>query len=230
MKFKTRNAKTRIHRILRALRGTRSAAHENGGFTLVEMLLVLFLFITLLVAVSDIFMRSQRSQHQSQGLLRLEDDVRYVMNTIADAVRSGSIDYECYAQESCGAAIDPAGGNAILALKNAQGRSKLYKISTETGDNACLDTDSTPCILVSDSLGASWQSMTQQGVSVDSAKSIFLIEPARDPFATDTNNQYLANIQPHVTIRFAATAHIRGARTTPRLELQTTVATREYKR
>ncbi len=199
-----------------------------------EMLVVLFLFIIVLIASSDIFIRSQRAQYQAEGLQRLQDDARYVLNTMSADVRNGSIDYDCYSG-ACGQTINAVTGNTLLAVKNDKGRSRWYTISDalateESTGKYCIDQKSRPCVLVSDNGGGTWQSMTEQGVIVDAAKTRFLIEPAKNPFALDQNNAYLSNVQPHVTIQFDASAQIRGARTSPRISVQTTVATREYKR
>lgn len=203
--------------------------HNNeSGFTLVEMLLVLFLFTIILVACSDIFLRTQRAQYQAAGLQRLQDDLRYVVNKVTQEIHSGSIDYACYNGGLCGEII-PA-GNATLGITNVQGRTRLYKLSGDIGANGCLNAQSSPCVLVSDDGGTTWQSITQEGISVDLAKSAFHIKPDKDPFSLDAENRYLSNEQPRVTIRLEMKAIIRGARIPPRLGTQTTVATREYKR
>lgn len=199
---------------------------DQRGFTFIEMLLVLFIFIIVLIACSDIFLRSQRAQYQAQGMQRLQDDARYVVNTIADDIRTGGIDYACYSGGYCSGLIDATGSTKVLALTNAQNNKKIVKIGTD----GCVDVQSSPCVSVSDDNGVTWQSMTQKGVTIEAAKSSFVISPTSDPFVLDASNAYLSNVQPHVTIRLEEIATIRGLKTPTHLGLQTTVVTREYKR
>ncbi len=208
---------------------------DNQGFTFVELLLVLTLFIVVIIASSDIFMRSQRSQQRSLALQHLQDDIRSVVSRITNDVRTGSIDFPCYRTAAnqigpCGAFIDEAGGNAILAVKDAQGTRRWYKVGETEGQDACANQKSMPCLLVSDTAGASWERLTRQGVRINKDITKFFISPARDPFELAQDNTYPSNQQPRVLIRLEAETSIKGVSVPVTLPMQTLISTREYKR
>lgn len=208
---------------------------NQKGFTFVEMLVVLFIFIIVVVTASDIFMRTQRSQARSGSMQKLQDDVRFIGTKISNDVRTGSIDYSCYKRQDntfgvCGVAIDSEGGNSLLALKTAKGSSIIYKINQNVGVNGCLNEKSAPCLLMSDNQGTTWQSMTGDRVRLDAAKTLFFIRPGKNPFELDAENKYLANEQPRVTLKLEALADVTGLSYSVKVPFQTTIATREYRR
>ncbi len=208
---------------------------NQKGFTFVELLLVLTLFIVVIVASSDIFMRAQRSQQRSLAMQHLQDDIRSNISRIANDVRTGSIDYTCYRTGAgqvgvCGAFIDPAGGNTILALKDAQGDSRWYKIEDGIGENKCADQKSAPCLLVSDSKAATWERLTGDGIRVNKVITKFFISPDSDPFVLTDQNVYSSDDQPRVWIRLEAETSIKGVSVPVKLPIQTLISTREYKR
>ena len=215
---------------------TRPSLRDNtGGFTFIEMLLVLFIFVILVITASDIFNRTQRTQARATGLQRLQDDMRYVVTKITNDIRTGGVDYDCYKRPDnslgyCNVEIF-ANGNTILALKDARNRKRAYRISSAVGANECADDASKPCLLISDNDGQTWQSMTSKSVRLDAAKSMFFIRPDKNPFYLDpATNAYLSNEQPRVHIRLELLSDVRGVSESARLPLQTTVVSREYKR
>lgn len=212
----------------------RLSCSARNGFTFVELLLVLTLFIVVLVASSDIFIRGQRSQSRSLALQSLQDEMRAHISRIANDVRTGSIDFLCYRTAAghmgpCGAFIDPVGGNAILAIKDAQGASRWYKVESTIGDSACENAQSAPCIMVSDSRGAQWERLTARTIRINNSVSKFFISPDKNPFILTPENVYASNQQPRVLIRLEAEADSKGSAPV-RLPLQTLISTREYKR
>ncbi|MFH1028326.1 MAG: type II secretion system protein, partial [Pseudomonadota bacterium] len=69
---------------------------SRGGFTLMEILLVLGIFSTTLLLVINIFVSSSNLQQRTIVAQRLTADARYTIETIARAVRSGTVDYDFY--------------------------------------------------------------------------------------------------------------------------------------
>ncbi len=207
---------------------------DQAGFTFIELLLVLAIFIVVVMASSDIFSRAQRAQQRALGIQRLQDDIRTVVTKIANDVRTGGIDYVCYANHAlvnnpCGEAMDPVVGNTVLALKDAQDNSLIIKLAATAADG-CSDAASAPCLLISDDAGATWNPLTGSGIKVDTTKTRFFLQPTVDPCVLNDQNTYLSNQQPRVQIRLEESTEVRGIADPVHLSIQTLVSTREYKR
>lgn len=218
-----------------------ASSFKSGGFTFVEVILVLSIFSLLVVSISDLFMRAQASQRTTAALQKLQDDGRTILTRITQEVQTGGLDFDCYKVPGviCAEAISSANGNSILAIKTVNGTSLLLKAGTAAGANACIDSASTPCILISDDGGATWSSLTSQGIRLDTILSNnvavpklgFYISPEKNPFVFDSQQQqYLSNEQPTVSIAFTLASPVKGSKNLSKISLQTTVATREYVR
>ncbi len=200
---------------------------NQKGFTFSELVVVIGVFSLVLVATTDIFMRSQRIQRRTAALERLQDDARYIMNKISSEVRAGAVDYASYANPH--PQIDSTNGNSELIVTNFEGKKLRINISDDTTKAACPDAGSAPCIVLSDTNGASWGSMT--GKSVIAERLNFYITPAKDPFLLDeATNQYNADQQPRVTVVVTLSTPVKGQAEPAHTTLQTTISTRSYKR
>lgn len=204
------------------------------GFTLVEMIITIFLFSLLIMIVSDVFGRAQQAQRRTVALQRLQDDMRFFMNKISSSVRSGSISYNWYNQQQSNP-LSQNGNTETLALTTFDGKRTLMKRGKDTTPNPCNDTDQTvPCVLLmSEDDGASWQQASSQDIHIE--QLIFFITPQKDPFPLeqqpDGSLGYSAQTQPKVTISLHASSRVTGFRgAAPSMSLQTTISTREYKR
>lgn len=203
----------------------RSMSINQKGFTFSELVVVIGVFSLVLVATTDIFMRSQRIQRRTAALERLQDDARYIMNKVSSEVRAGAIDYTAYGNPQ----IDSSNGNSELILTNFDGKKLRFKMSDDTTNTLCPDAQSAPCILMSDTNGASWGSMTGKSVRVE--RLYFYITPAKDPFLFDeATNGYNADQQPRVTVVATLSTSVKGQNEPARTTLQTTISTRSYKR
>lgn len=205
----------------------KSSVFSEQGFTLAELVVVIGVFSLILVATSDIFMRSQKIQRRTAALERLQDDARYIMNKIASEIRAGAIDYGYY-YKIITPPPDLASSIEELAIINFDGKKLRFK----KGDAPCPDvTVSAPCILMTDQgdiSSPSWGSATSKTVRVE--KLTFMISPSKDPFTPNEDGSYEADEQPRVTIILALAAAVRGQQEPARTTLQTTVSTRPYKR
>lgn len=81
---------------LRRLLYKKIFAREEKGFTLVEILMVLGIFSTALLMVVNIFVTSTRLQQRTLTAQRLSADARFTLETMARAIRSGTVDYDFY--------------------------------------------------------------------------------------------------------------------------------------
>ncbi len=109
MKFKIKNLR-------------KGFTHQNfpkenlGGFTLIEVLVAMTLFVATLVLLSQIYVSAMRSERVAYALLQNEESVRYALDTMSKTIRMGkgtsfnisddkkSLDFDYYY-------VDPTGNN-----------------------------------------------------------------------------------------------------------------------
>ena len=170
---------------------------RRAGFTLVEMLITMTVFTTMMVSLSDIYMQNFRYGQQIVARAKLQADARTALEDIARAVRVSDINYMSTIY----------GGTGTLP---AMPVTELDLVNPKTGDTANIRLDSTdancyndakslPCLDVSTNGGANWSLLSPQGVKIDSLK--FFITPNQDPFSfNQATGLYPSSNQPIVTI------------------------------
>lgn len=190
---------------------------NRHGFTLMEILVSLTIFMTASLAVTDIFILSTRAQRRGSAIQKVESDARIIINSIADQIRTGGIDYA----SAVYAAGIPSPAD-ILALRDADNKPILFRVSAD----ACPTVDSRPCLQTSRD-NATWNNVTSRDVKVSYLK--FYISPLTDPFSAAGNPP---NIQPFVTMALGLErARPISATDSPSpFFIQTTVSSRGYKR
>jgi type II secretory pathway pseudopilin PulG len=195
-----------------------------AGFSLMEMIVVLGLFSTVVIASTDIFLLANRSQRKVFGLERIQADARYAMEAIVREVRGGSIDRAYYAARAVPLSVP----DTELAMIDSTGSSIVFSVSTSAQATLCANAASEPCLLVAVD-GGTPVAMTPKGVKVRSAG--FYIAPSTDPFAyVDGLGGYASDEQPRVTVVLALeTAGEREGESSV-ITLQTTAASRSYAR
>lgn len=188
------------------------------GFTLIEMLVAMTVFVLAATTATDLYIAAGRSQRAIRTRERLQNEVRFAFETMSRAIRGGTIDYNAYV----GGAAPPSG--AILNLRDSEENIEVFRASTQT--NECQE-NSFPCLIVCDAVNCS--PLTTSGIIWDEIR--FYISPARDPFLFDpVFGTFGASAQPHVTV--FARVHIGSNLPEERAEisLQTSITSRIYKR
>lgn len=207
----------RAPRRSRARRGT-----GDRGFTLMELLVVLTIFSTVVVAATDIFLLANRSQRKVFGLEKAQADARFTLEAITREVRTGSIDYGYYAARGTSLGVP----DAELALLDAGNAPMRFAVSDASTASLCADAASAPCLLVT--IGANPPAaITPKGVAVRNIR--FYVAPTVDPFRYDAG-AYAADEQPRVTVVMALETRGDRAGEQTVVFLQTTATSRAYKR
>lgn len=191
------------------------------GFSLMELLVVLGIFSTVVASATDIFLMAARSQRKVFSLERTQADARFTMEAMAREVRTGSINYAYYED-----GLPASGSVDELALVDSSGKGIRFHKSTEVAD--CADAASSPCLMVTIE-GGGTAPITPKGVKVYNVA--FYISPNSDPGYFDmATASYPVNTQPRVTIVLVMESAAQDPRERSIVQLQTTVANRGYKR
>ncbi|MBU0667718.1 prepilin-type N-terminal cleavage/methylation domain-containing protein, partial [Patescibacteria group bacterium] len=69
---------------------------NKDGFTLVELLVSMMIFMIFLGIVGQAYISIVRAQRDANEVRKMYSDVRSVMDLMAEQIRLGSVDYDCY--------------------------------------------------------------------------------------------------------------------------------------
>lgn len=168
----------------------------ESGFTLMELLVVLGIFSTVVVSASDIFLAANKAQRKIAALERTQADARFTLEAVTREVRGGRIDWQYYADRS----IPLDGAVEVLALRDSTDAPIVFHKSDGANASFCPDAASTPCLLVT--LGRPGVDepapLTPKGVTAQNVK--FYVAPAADPASFNpATGSYAADVQPRVT-------------------------------
>lgn len=184
--------------------------HSQSGFTLVELLVSVAIFVTAVTAVSAIFTYANRSQRTTRAVTDMQSDARFSLEVMAQHIRRGSIDYSASVYGGSIASnpqdvlvlLDTA-GNQVWFRRNADGSRGVVEMSED---------------------GSTWVELTPPSVSVDVLR--FYLTPVTDPFGLNP----ATNQQPRVTVTMATSSTATGVETLLPTYIQTTVTSRQYVR
>ncbi len=191
------------------------ATRSQTGFTLMEVLVVLAVFSTISVAVTDLFMISTRAERRIGTEERMQADARTAIEQMARTMRGAAVAYDKLASPVPWP-VDR------LPLRLANGTLVEYYLSSNAAE---CGASPAPCLMIrEDENPARAAALSTAGLTVTNLK--FFIAPAQDPYAI-AGGAYAADDSPRVTfvIKVAPTA-APGQSVT----VQSTVTTRQYVR
>lgn len=185
------------------------AKYNQSGFTLVEIMVAMAVFMVAIVSLANIFMFANRSQRKTQAVQQSQTDARFAIEVMTQQMRRGNIDYAYY-----GGTI-VSNPQAVLAIIDADSNRIQFRRQVFVGHGV---------IQISQDNGATWADITPPDISVSALW--FYISPVSDPFASPP----LTNQQPLVTIVVNTTNTTVEGSTARTTFLQTSVSSRQYLR
>lgn len=197
---------------------------SNKGFTLLEMLVVLGIFSTVVASATDIFLMSSKAQRKVLAQEKVQADARFTMEVMAREARIDAIDYAYYA--GAGGIVNPVSELAFIDPTNAPIRFKISDASTQQFCPDPADAAKT-CMLAIIGNGLP-VAITPKDVIVRSAK--FYITPPLDPNQYNSDlDAYIANAQPAITMLLGVETSQAGGNKSV-VYVQTTISSRIYRR
>lgn len=198
------------------------------GFTVLEIVMAMAIFVTTTVVVSDIFIRNNKAQRQTQGIQATAADARFFLESMTRTIRVSEIDYAYY-----GGTIGNSGNNYttdVLAVRTVD--NVPVRFSRQTGA-VCPDPNF-HCLAICFAETcvdgtADWLAITPRGINM--TLLTFMVHPWTSPFEYDpASGNYRSNKQPLVTVfsKIENTTEIESDRR--ELDIQTSVTSRVYKR
>lgn len=228
------------------------------GFTLIELMISMVIFVIFLGVVSNSYVSIVRAQRQANEVRKIYSDLRNMIQTLNEEIRLGAIDYDCYPNsnftttssdlagtaQTAPAAIDTSGwcvsspisgdGHVtdLFLLKN-DGLEKTefsYNVDQKNLTEKKWIKNEAGFQLVSDSnADGSAKSLLSDSVKLD--QFAFVISPTVNPYSSDSKI-YANNstqFQPKVTVLFSAKADPSIDKNFS-FDFQTTISSRVYSR
>jgi prepilin-type N-terminal cleavage/methylation domain-containing protein len=184
--------------------------NNKKGFTMVEMLISMAIFVTALTAISAIFAFANKSQRTTKAVSDVQADARFAMEVMAQQVRRGSIDYD---STEYGGSIS-SNPQDVLVLRDSSNNQVWFRRNTSGSQGVVQMSED----------GSTWVDLTPPDISVDILK--FYLSPSTNPFIASP----ATNTQPKVTITMVTSSLSTRVETLLPTYLQTTIASRQYTR
>ncbi len=229
------------------------------GFTLVEILVAVAIFMLAMLIATSVFMVATMHQRQTAAGQALQSDIRFAMESIVRDVKYGTIDYDFYTSGSCvsnlcifkqskSCAVDtdcilssltPQGKVDILALRDVDGNRTRYRVdATQQKLLICKITISTDplsyCDEMADKNSADyhWSAVTPDNVEMRHGD--FYLYPFDDPLTPSNqsapSSPYLSDSQPRVTFVLNTVQRYPNGGIQQFITSQTTAVSRLYSR
>lgn len=150
---------------------------SGAGFTLIELLIVAAIFSLTSLLATTIFSNVQSSQRAISSQQRVTADGRYIIETIAQSIRTGTINYARENSSGDNSLVlgSPATEN-ILSTVDAVGVVTCYRLNPTTHKVDVLTNTTVTC----GNTSSAWTTFTPEDLYIDTLK--FYITPVSDPF------------------------------------------------
>ncbi|MFC1613368.1 type II secretion system protein [Patescibacteria group bacterium] len=213
---------------------------KKNGFTIMELIVVIGLFMTSVLIITEILMMINKSQKNIMEYQKLQSDVSYTLEVIARSIRLGTIDYASYS-------LGISNPEDELYLFDVNGKQTIFKLANNQAEG-CTTNNSSPCVIEGvdtdvDGVVDYYGAITPKGVKINSLK--FYITPTNNPFLSRqcavvgdcpsavclaSGFCQVPDQQPMVTIIISAEQSETIVSNPATISLQTTVSSRQYYR
>ena len=188
------------------VKGQRS--NVSGGFTLMEMVVAVALFLIAVTICIGIFMSALKANGKIIAMQDVENEVRYIIEVISKEVRLGTIAYDYYEDNF----ENPV---SILAIRDNAGNVSFFGLK---GDGV-----SDGIVQVSLTGGETWSDLNTDSIRVDSFD--FYLIPDYDPFS-----QTSEDIQQPMVLLYLDGRYDKDGTMDGQIKIQTAVVSRQYKK
>ncbi|MBI3120470.1 MAG: type II secretion system protein [Candidatus Kerfeldbacteria bacterium] len=162
----------------------------NDGFTILEILVAMSIFIVVIAAAVFSFVQFSEEQRRTRAVAGAQTDTLNVLETIAFDVRNGAIDYAFY---RANATLDLTDPQQLLVLRNAENDQLRYQWNNATDTiGVCVCSQDTICTDPSDfndptiCRPSDFDRIHSDNTEIIDVK--FYVSPAWDSFFTPTGS------------------------------------------
>lgn len=193
--------------------------NKKPGLTLIEILIVVAIFATSAVILSQIFVQNTRLQRRVANMAGLSQEMRFVMELLTRETRNKIVNY------------DPTTGYTTeVSIASSEALHLVNRAGEPT--NITVESDPTICGAPVKCLAYSTGAGPKTAITGKSINIKFFnvsIRPTKSPFAL-VGGSYSSNVQPFATFTLELEYLAPSPRDNSTLLAQTTVSSRIYQR
>lgn len=190
---------------------------RKKGFTLVEMLVAMAIFVIFVGVLLNSYTTIVRSQREANEYREMYSEAREFFDYLSLQLRDGMVDYHFYG----GAGVSSPRNNLVLVSKDATKR--IYFDFDENSETVSVKTIMFDGINDLDLLD-----QFDFGKNVKVTELSFYISPFQDPYDKDYYANDVVQFQPKVTVYAKFKKELSGAREPFVMDLEMTVSSRVY--
>lgn len=164
---------------------SRSSQHNSAGFTLIEILVSMVIFVSVSGAIIGTYNYILRLNQRAQAVRLASDNARFIMEYLTREIRNGKILYT-NRPSICGSAAY-SGANAFLAITNIDGENECFYQGNNSGTS--IVSAGTRLWVQKVSGGVSLSSTPVNGTDVNIRNVKFFVQPTTDPYASGSTRQ-----------------------------------------
>ncbi len=201
---------------------------NKTGFTLVEVLVAVSVFAILAILLSVIYVAFTKMQTRTQISQQVLNDSQFTLETMTREIRNSEIyEYDPYNSSTC---VDVLGAGYVNCLLMVREGGQMVAFTTTTDQKLLYITptcnsDYSTCAWALDDYDSYTELLSRDVNNINVEDLYFYVNPSENPFDSITTN-----LHPVVTIRLRSTYRSTSSREQVSHLLQTTIASRVYKR
>ena len=185
------------------------------GFTLIEMLVVMAIFMTVMLVVSDLFLTITTSQEKTLSGQKAMNDLQFNLDDLLRKIRASHLDYEAYNQPIA---------NPVSSLNLIDKDGNKFSLKKDTVNCKA------PAVSCVKMITANMETVMSTN-QLDVNRLDFYIQPGVNPFKYDEALKRFGSEQmPLVTIVIGGESLESALKNRRKVDLQTSVSLRNYDR
>jgi len=172
----------------------KQANKKNSGFTLMEMLISITIFMMFLGIIASSYTSLTGANRRANETQKLYREIRFVFDTLAQEIRAGTIDYSC---------IDPS--EKTLCIVDGKGQKRAMINFNEAEKSITLANQVQAGVLSSWSTEQS-QSLTSETFGLEDLE--IKVYPLQDPYKSGNESINEIQVQPSVELILKARGYV----------------------
>ena len=196
------------------------------GFTLIELMISIVIFVIFLGLVSNSYVSIVRAQKNANQVRKIYSEIRTFTDMLAEEVRLGAIDYDCYDSQFKSATPCAEG----VAGSMQKGRSPYLALVRKGGQQKIVFKYENNKVYVAKLKKGAWSKFEELvSDNLDVTHLSFAIFPDENPYLRENYNNTSKQFQPKVTV-FMTVKNALNPDSQFNFNYQTTISSRVYSR
>lgn len=210
----------------------RIKTNTKKGFTLVELLVAITMFMIFITSISSAYLDIARSQREANAVRAIYSEIRYIFDLISSEARSKTIDYGCPGDSGC-SDLNGLPVSSYLALVDGDGMSrtvflieedfseekkKLYYYKEKKDANSLVWNRA-------EGFEGGYQEIDLKNIKIENF--VFEKSPLVDPFDPENIGCGAVQFQPAVSL-YTTISSVNEQAKNFKIDLQTTISSRVY--